>query len=1328
MLYLEGPPNGLLLSSRVEALLSMKLLGADIEQALVEIVVPQTRQKISKYVCKLTDPNLDNLIFVRREFDSILRTLAQATQLEPAYQIDANEVLLALLHGSDTLLEVRSAFIELQGRVRKAKRHLRRALATLLGVPENSPAPSELDLSEFVPAFRHPETALRKIVLHSKGVGRLSEAELRLLEEGTPLPAVLKSNAAYWNAVFGSTPASPDTEEAQVERHLLRDVSSPEAASPQEKSGEALHEGTAKGKAVAFQPASPQAARDTREFAAQVEDATPSDRAFESASGAVQRDSEAAQPGYGAPRPSSGRPRETAILGHAPQPQYPVGLVRPGTGRPPVPETAPAPTNRAKETPPHMQRNVPQRMSIKPQQFGNYVPGVVPATAPHAGRTAPQGAPHTTVRPPMTAPAGPTWNAPHYRQPLLSQAAAFTRAQASLGPAHGFGESISQAPRRGGPSQGGGNGSPAGIGPGDGHGGGRQGGPPPNGGRDPPPDDPNGGTNQAFPLFNPREVGRGMGGGGPSGPPGGGGYQIDFEDAAGRNNAGSFNLQPRIDLRLKLDDLPAWGGDFGTAIDYLVQVEGLAALGGHLPRQLGLALAMRFVPGSEVAKWFTTLPYWEKEAMRADYAEFLRRIRDNYLGPDWAFEQLQEYAEIKFRQSGEERETPCAFAHRRVICSRILNMVPTDDQGRIDGAAEVKEALRVFPIPWKTRLDPLNLKSSAELQLVLRRLSDSLVFEFESYRKSRSDANRIHVRDLLPALDALQVSIPNDPRKKRSFRSFGSSKAASGSRESASHRVARVAEVKGDPASLSSEEEDGQFAAAFAVIKSSQRRPSNSRYAFSKRDDFKSPLRRPPVPCKACGSHKHWDAECPMAGAHRTLKEVKEVHALDTERPPEQASLYDSMYESISRKYTASAYVAESQAAIAGPDVARAAGKASTRQAFKVEIEDLADEQGGGGRVNDPLGLHDALLRHLDDTAPLATEEPSVNLCPPKASIEIFPRRSFESGKSSIGVSVLSLKRRAGCPRNAEIDLRLDSGADVSLVSSEFYHSLPQRPRLKKGERLKLWQLLDKSAQIDGYITLNLFVRALDGTEIKLQCEAYVVPEMSVPILLGEDFQRTYELNVRRDLEKGTRVSFADLPYEVPARPVSKKTKIPALMQSMSAESSFVRAKASRRRAGLRARRRRADLKRKEEVLLKHDVTLAPGTVRLVSVDMDAELGQDWLIEKALIEAQPGLHLAVPNCLVSADDPRILLTNPTDKPLHLAAGTVLGLKRDPTVYFDSPKSLAQLERMLHAAARVAALAEATRNISGDAEERGAASEATAAAQAEEQPSEKEGAA
>jgi hypothetical protein len=46
------------------------------------------------------------------------------------------------------------------------------------------------------------------------------------------------------------------------------------------------------------------------------------------------------------------------------------------------------------------------------------------------------------------------------------------------------------------------------------------------------------------------------------------------------------------------------------------------------------------------------------------------------------------------------------------------------------------------------------------------------------------------------------------------------------------------------------------------------------------------------------------------------------------------------------------------------------------------------------------------------------------------------------------------------------------------------------------------------------------------GQLIESEAEAYMVPHMTVPILLGEDYQTNYEIGVLRSIEEGLMVNF----------------------------------------------------------------------------------------------------------------------------------------------------------------------------------------------------------
>jgi hypothetical protein len=101
------------------------------------------------------------------------------------------------------------------------------------------------------------------------------------------------------------------------------------------------------------------------------------------------------------------------------------------------------------------------------------------------------------------------------------------------------------------------------------------------------------------------------------------------------------------------------------------------------------------------------------------------------------------------------------------------------------------------------------------------------------------------------------------------------------------------------------------------------------------------------------------------------------------------------------------------------------------------------------------------------------------------------------------------------------IQLQLNSGANISLISEEFYKLLSLHPKLQKGMKLKLFQLTNK-AKILGYVVLSIFIPMTDGRTLKLREELYIIPGMNIPILLGEDFQVNYQISVHRTAQETT--------------------------------------------------------------------------------------------------------------------------------------------------------------------------------------------------------------
>ncbi|KAI0056584.1 hypothetical protein BV25DRAFT_1781063, partial [Artomyces pyxidatus] len=282
--------------------------------------------------------------------------------------------------------------------------------------------------------------------------------------------------------------------------------------------------------------------------------------------------------------------------------------------------------------------------------------------------------------------------------------------------------------------------------------------------------------------------------------------------------------------------------------------------------------------------------------------------------------------------------------------------------------------------------------------------------------------------------------------------------------------------------------------------------------------------------------------------------------------------------------------------------------------------------------------------------------------------VALKAHRPHRPGFSAKQVSVLALPGKLGWKGAPMVDVRLDSCADVTLISEQCYKSLPGPPKLSKGMRVQLSQLtVGDGAQSLGFIRLPIFFPVRPGLMLKVECEAYVVPDMTVPVLLGEDFHLNYELSVSRNLETGTIVEFQGTSFRLPARAIHR------------------RAKNKRRRTAA------AVAKRSREIRAIQDYRIPPDSIKTIQVEGSLLDDRQWLVERSLLSSGREDVFVTPNTLFSAASPFVQVANTTPLSRFIRKGDVVGTIIDPAEFFDSPKDLSQLERMVEHSSKVAAL-------------------------------------
>ncbi|EJD36113.1 hypothetical protein AURDEDRAFT_74536, partial [Auricularia subglabra TFB-10046 SS5] len=378
----------------------------------------------------------------------------------------------------------------------------------------------------------------------------------------------------------------------------------------------------------------------------------------------------------------------------------------------------------------------------------------------------------------------------------------------------------------------------------------------------------------------------------------------------------------------------------------------------------------------------------------------------------------------------------------------------------------------------------------------------------------------------------------------------------------------------------------------------------------------------------------------------------------------------------------------------ASPEEDFARNVADVPELLAVEDSDAEDSNS----EDDEFKLQDSLQRAIFAQAMAAAAHISQEAGPPphdrplrdpelptpECVLRMPKKRHPLPGQSSKGISVLSCCGRVGSLDEELMTIRLDSCADLCLVHQKFLNSMKNPPRIRKGLKVQIAQLTNNAPEIEGYVVMPMFIRGEDGAMLEFDLEAYVVPEMTVDLLVGEDWHVNYEVDVMRNIELGTKVQVGDTGYRFPA--------------------TFVRAKSHKRAKASRFRKRKAT--RNGELRAYRDVVIPAETTALVDLSGKLAPEREWFVERNLVCVDKGVFFSVPNSLLSSHTDRlpdeqgehsiqrryaIAVTNPTSRPHMLRAGTVLGYAKDPSTTLDSPKDEEDLENKLATARALAAL-------------------------------------
>jgi hypothetical protein len=326
------------------------------------------------------------------------------------------------------------------------------------------------------------------------------------------------------------------------------------------------------------------------------------------------------------------------------------------------------------------------------------------------------------------------------------------------------------------------------------------------------------------------------------------------------------------------------------------------------------------------------------------------------------------------------------------------------------------------------------------------------------------------------------------------------------------------------------------------------------------------------------------------------------------------------------------------------------------------------------------------------NSAAQGMEPPPIRMEP----VFLKPKRLRRPGDSTLGVSVLVIKGWveivSGTP------MRLDSCADITLIGDWYYNSLANPPPLKTGHRMSLAQLMDQGTIIKGFVKLKVFMQTISGKLIGMEAEAYVVKGMTVPLLLGEDYQLNFELGVVHNVETGSRILFMNTPYKVKAAGVGSfpgQAEVHALVTKLTVHVEGVLKARAHHRAKERHKWRR--LRHGPEGKTVHaaeDYLTKAQETRVVWVEGEFSEDREWLVQAKLIATSDDGVLSVPNTLLSTRKLAIPISNLSHRPRFIRKGEIVGELTDPSKFFETPQTEDGLHALQERMALVSAIIEA----------------------------------
>lgn len=586
----------------------------------------------------------------------------------------------------------------------------------------------------------------------------------------------------------------------------------------------------------------------------------------------------------------------------------------------------------------------------------------------------------------------------------------------------------------------------------------------------------------------------------------------NIDPGVATNPGGILNTsEPHFDSKLKMENVPKWDGNTDNIVRWFAKVNDIARESLTVFKQLGRIVPKRLEGSAEI--WYWSLPLNYRTEIEANWDTLKLAFATYFMNRKWFDKQKGRASRATYREPGYTRETPSEY----YICKTdLLNMV-----FNLDDSEVIMEVMDGAPSTWNTVLTTQLYRDTVDFQSAIRFHEDALMrldnfrnYQFENFCEHDRERDRDRDREA--------------PRE--GFRA----------------RVNLVGSFRNmEPPKFPKDDSN--------VLKRATPESKGAR------------------PCRHCGSGKHWDNECKHSfKAAKAARTHRVTASVDEDKAQED---YDELYYSLNDKersqnddvesdfeqplqtteyvgsglggeisntieetenHVLSSNSSESRHVNSSPDslvLTQFPELPDTNAEARTVQRDFISHQSLGGSKR-PLNRRTRrrLARDISATSHVAAGAASrFNFTRPLVELRKYMARP--PGCSFLGSKATKAEAYVGQETEKPIDVIVDSGSDITLISEKALADLPGNVKVKSGQKINLIQVTGTSS-IEGYVTVDLIFDTPEGP-VKLNVEAYVVKGMTTPFILGNDFADQYSISVVRR-EGQSYLLFGDSGRELP--------------------------------------------------------------------------------------------------------------------------------------------------------------------------------------------------